>query len=79
MISCNKCGASLWRVTRFIYDFDSGTNIPIEEDPMCRNCDPRRYYDVLKHADRIESLVGTGQVQNTKQGKIERMEEQKPK
>ena len=75
-VSCGKCGMSLWRVTRFIYDFGSGTNVTIEEDPVCRLCAPRRYYEILKHAERVESLVGTGQTQQTKQGKVEEMKEQ---
>lgn len=78
-INCSKCGESLWRVTKFTYDIGIGINQEIEEDPICRKCDPRRYYELLKHADHIESLMGTGQVQQTKHGKIEQMKEQEPK
>lgn len=77
-INCGKCGESLWRVTSFIYDFGSGTTIPTEEDSLCRKCDPRRYYQLLKNAERIESLIGTGETQNTKSGKTEKMKEQEP-
>ena len=79
IINCGKCGQSLWRVTRFVYDIDLHINQEIEEDPVCRFCDVQRYYQILKNAERIERLIGTGQTQQTKQGKVEGMKEQEPK
>lgn len=77
LLTCYKDGENLWRVTRFIYDIGLGINQEIEEEPVCKKCDPGRYYTILQKAERIETLAIIDS-QNIKQGKVDKMGEQEP-
>lgn len=56
-IHCSTCGEYMWKYLNSAYNLDFGSEEELKRDDFCGKCDPKKYIECLKSAEKIMPLT----------------------